>query len=263
MFNYIRNNSNELRQSSPDRKKFWNFHQTHPTPMWESVKLSVPKMRYTYIHIRRIPAGRTRQVPSGRRRRSRQDSHYARCIGNAMKSVGWLWGLEDPPRFLVDEEKESKAGREGCAFNGRGPTIRGRGSCARPCDPRMWICPSIGIAFRRAGIIRLRRSVLLLPVYGALLPAYCEKTAFSTLEVATRRGLKLITVTTIGTARRGRTPADAPDARWVCVRPPGLFPAQFLGGMMLISEKSRKPRSSLNSALLTLTMSMTHTNLLT
>jgi len=58
---------------------------------------------------------------------------------------------------------------------------------------------------------------------GALLPAYCEKTAFSTLEVATRRGLKLITVTTIGTARRGRTPADAPDTSCVCVYLPGVF----------------------------------------
>lgn len=49
----------------------------------------------------------------------------------------------------------------------------------------------------------------------ALLPAFCEKTAFSTLEVATRRGLNLSpSQQNRGTdsLSRGRTLRDAPDA---------------------------------------------------
>lgn len=137
--------------------------------------------------------------------------------------------------------------RQKVAFNGSGPTMPGRGSCA-PSSLCMYVdLPCIGIAFRRAGIIRLRRSSLLLLLLlhllsDALLPAYCEKTAFSTLEVATRRGLKLITVTTVDTAIGplgvgGHRPMHLTQELRVRAPPGGAFYA-ISHIMMTISRKS-------------------------
>jgi len=205
-----------------NRHRRAKFPLTHQTPVGKCEIIYTTTWN-TFTFIAFLPANKKGRFLR-RRRRSRQDSHYARCTGNVMKSVGWLWGVEDPPRFLVDERKGIK-GRQKAAFNRRGPTMLGRGSCT--LRPSVHVCGSAVYRYR----FPLGRDNPLTSVQpsfsppplrkGALLLEYCKKTAFSTLEVATRRGLKLITVTTIGTARRGRTPADAPDASCVCVHPPG------------------------------------------
>lgn len=129
---------------------------TRPTfPLWESVKSSVWIITSKWGTAFR-PANKGGRLPRGRRR-SRQDSHYARRTGNAMKSVGWLRGVEDPP-FSRRRRKGIK-GRQKAAFNAREGRQYVDAEAARSSSLGVYVnLPSIGIAFRRPGIIRLRRS---------------------------------------------------------------------------------------------------------
>lgn len=162
------------------------------------------------------------------RRRSRWDSHYA-------------MGLQEERRDLYLPRKENRR----CfrrPLSTRVLTMldaEAASSSSASCT-FTWVGVHVyRYRFPPAGIIRLcrsspPRSVLFSPfshLAGVLLPAYCEKTAFSTLEVATRRELNssssfsssLATINDASVSSRGRSTLDAPDyacriVAWVAFR---------------------------------------------
>lgn len=166
------------------------------------------------------------------------------------------------PAAFSRRRRKGIKGRQKAAFNGRGPTIpwtRKLRSLRMHVD-----LPCIGIAFRRAGIIRLHRSGLLLlllrPVTAHCCRRIVRKQHFrrsrwrqeedlnsSPSQQSAPRGVGGHRPMHLTRGLRVRASLDSV----LSLFPPPLFVQFAAGMMMIILERPRQPRKHLNLALLT------------